>query len=209
MGQEESVRISFKNRKYPNLQLNNFVNFRNLLTFVPNLKNSTRGQSPLFCYKMVSKLVSKENIHEIITPLLKEKEGFVVDVTVSTSNKITVQVDSHKGFTIDDCVDISRLIEQSLDRDKEDFELEVSTPGLTSPFKVMEQYKKNEGSEVEVLLKHGQKIKGQLVKAGDDEIQLTVKEKEKKKGNKKVNYTEKTIKILFDDIKSTKAKFKF
>ena len=86
----------------------------------------------------------------------------MVDVTVSTSNHIVVEIDTQNGVNIDFCAELSRHIESQLDREVEDYELEVGSAGLTAPFKVIEQYHKNKGNEVDVLTKEGKKITGIL-----------------------------------------------
>ena len=90
------------------------------------------------------------------------EEMFIVDITVGTGNSIEVLVDSDKGISIEDCVKINRHIEQNLDRDVEDFSLEVSSPGLTQPFKHLRQYQKNIGKKVELVARSGEKEEGIL-----------------------------------------------
>ena len=83
-------------------------------------------------------MISTELVYSFIEEKLKEDDVFVVELKVSKSNQITVLIDSDSGVNISYCVDISRLIEGSLDREEEDFELEVSSPGV-GPFKVWRQ----------------------------------------------------------------------
>ena len=104
-------------------------------------------------------MIEKANIEHMVKEKLDESM-FLVDITVSDRNVIHVFVDSYNGLTIDQCVAISRHIEHSLDRDEEDFELQVSSPGLTESFKVKEQYKKYEGREIEVVTEEGIKLEG-------------------------------------------------
>jgi ribosome maturation factor RimP len=86
-------------------------------------------------------MISKEQIMNIIQQKVEEENYFVVDVEVKTSNKIIVHLDGDQGVPIDFCVSVSRLIEHTLDRETEDFELEVSSPGIGQPFKVHRQFK--------------------------------------------------------------------
>src|SRR5665213_3445944 len=95
-------------------------------------------------------MMSASHIREIAEKKVTENKSFLVDVTVSASNKIKVTIDNFEGLAIDECVNMSRWIESQLDRDTEDFELEVSSPGLDQPFKVIRQYQKNIGKEVDV-----------------------------------------------------------
>ena len=127
---------------------------------------------------LILKMITKEKIQYLIEEVLSE-EQFIVDITVGSGNSISVQVDSDSGISIGRCVEISRHIEHNLDRETEDFSLEVSSPGLTSPFKVLRQYLKNIGREVEVVTVDGEKQKGTLKSADSEsfEIEVVVKEK--------------------------------
>lgn len=110
------------------------------------------------------------------------------------------------GITIDECRRISQAIEECLDREKEDYSLEVSSPGLTNPFRVKEQYLKNIGKQVEIVYVDGEKIVATLKAYADNAITVetaTVK----KEANKKVVVTEqfdieriniKTVKSVID-----------
>ena len=90
-------------------------------------------------------MITKENIKDLIIDLIEDKNAFIVDIKVGASNKINIEIDSIDGFSIDDCVDVSKLIESNYDRDEEDFELEVASAGLSEPFKVVRQYQKKLG----------------------------------------------------------------
>ena len=129
---------------------------------------------------------------------------FMVDVKVNSANKISVEVDKPEGITIDDCVTISRAIESGLDRETEDFELEVSSPGLTEPFKVMEQYHKNYGQQVDVVMRDGQKISGLLQQTSDEGIILEVETKIREAGQKRPKTVKQTVAVKFSDIKTTR-----
>ena len=104
-------------------------------------------------------MIEKQDIQEIVKEFIKGTELFLVAVKVSSSNRIIVLADKKEGITIDECASIHRHIENSLDRDKEDFELQVSSPGLDLPFGVIEQYYKNEGRKVEVIDNEGSKLR--------------------------------------------------
>lgn len=171
------------------------------------VKISVRGHCPLYYYLI--KMIAKEKIQEIIEPIVKEKEAFVVDIKISTSNKINIELDSLKGFTINDCVEVSRFVESKLDRDEEDFELEVASAGLSEPFKVLQQYQKNIGNEVETILKDGKKTIGIL--SDVDEKGFTIEETKKVKieGKKKKQEVVEKQSYTFDQIKSTKVVLKF
>ncbi|MCT4637095.1 MAG: ribosome assembly cofactor RimP [Bacteroidales bacterium] len=130
-------------------------------------------------------MISKDFITQIVENNLDTKAHYIVDIKIDSSNRINVLVDGIEGFTINECVKISRAIEGSLDREKEDFELQVSTPGLDMPFKVNQQYEKNLNKEVEVKLSDGNKIVGKMTEVTDNTITVEYKKKEKVEGHKK------------------------
>jgi ribosome maturation factor RimP len=126
---------------------------------------------------------------ELITKLVHEKiEGtnyFLVEVKVGAGNKISVLVDGEEGIPIKGIVGVSRQIESSLDRETEDFELVVSSPGLDQAFKVLKQYLKYIGKKVEVKTGDGKKLQGILISADEEGIVLESSEKLKLEGMKK------------------------
>ena len=114
-------------------------------------------------------------IQELAENVIGNEEIFLVDVSVTSGNKITILVDSNEGIKVDQCVMISRKIEALLDRDKEDYALEVSSPGLGTPLKVIEQYRKNVGRELELVMTDQSMINGKLTSVSELEIQIEVK----------------------------------
>lgn len=154
-------------------------------------------------------MIQKQDIRNIIDPILEEKKAFLVDLKISKANRIAVYIDSMDGITIDDCVEISRQIEKTLDRDQEDFELEVSTPGLTSEFKVLQQYKKYLNKEVQVLAKDGKKYRGTLLNISDRGIEIEVEKQVKKEGQKKKETVRENLNIDFSMINATKPELSF
>ena len=105
-------------------------------------------------------MINKETVKQLVNEKIADTDYFLVDVVVSPSNAITVEIDTQDGVNVGFCAELSRHIESQLDREVGDYELEVGSAGLTSPFKVVEQYLKNIGNEVEVLTKDGKKISG-------------------------------------------------
>lgn len=154
-------------------------------------------------------MISKDIVKNIITSAIEGTSIFLVDVKVDTSNRILVELDKPEGITIDECVNISRMIECSFDREVEDYELEVSSPGLTEPFKVIGQYRKNCGRMVDVVKKDGQKINGLLQSIDDEGIVLEVKTKIKEKGLKHPKVVMENVPLKFIDIKATRVKISF
>ena len=153
-------------------------------------------------------MIDKKQITQLIEDKLTEDQ-FIVEIEISPSNQIMVALDSEKGITIDHCVQISRLVEESLDREEEDFELQVSSAGLGQPFKVQRQYKKNIGQEVEVVLTNGTKLEGVLQSADDNGFELESSKREKVEGHKKKQLITKVHRIAFDEAKTVKNIIKF
>ena len=154
-------------------------------------------------------MITPEQIQNTIAGTIAGSEIVVVEIAVRSGNKILVYADAPKGISIDECVMISRCIEQSLNRDIEDFELEVSSPGLSQPFKVIQQYKKNIGRQIEVILKEGDKLYGTLIWAENESFTVETKEKIKTLGKKKSELITEQHKISLADIKSTKVVLSF
>ncbi len=153
-------------------------------------------------------MINKSTIITLIEEKLTEDQ-FIVEVEVSPANQISVQIDSENGISIDDCVAISRQIEGNLDREEEDFELQVSSAGLGQPFKVFRQYTKNIGREIEVVLKDGQKLEGILKGVQETSFELETSKKEKIEGKKKKELVTRVLSIAFDEAKTVKNIIKF
>jgi ribosome maturation factor RimP len=145
-------------------------------------------------------MVEKQKIQAIVEEFIKGTGLFLVAVKVSSANKITVLADKNSGITIDECASIHREIEKNLDRETEDFELQVSSPGLDLPFAVIEQYYKNDGKKVEVIDIEGVKYTGILknITNGGFELETEVKVKGKTKELKDISFN-------FEQIKSTRV----
>ncbi len=139
----------------------------------------------------------------------KDKEYFLVDIQVDDDNKVVVEIDHKDGVVIDDCVSLSEFINDNLDRDVEDYELEVGSTGLGQPFKVPQQYEINIGEEVEVLDKEGKKVKGILKSVDGKEFTVTVNEKVKVEGKKRPVKMDVDHAYNMDEVKYTKYVIRF
>lgn len=120
-------------------------------------------------------MITEERVKDIVKQHIQGTEVFLVEVAVRPGNVIRVQVDQPGGISIDACVEISRHLNRELDRDVEDFSLEVSSPGIGKPFRVKQQYDKNIGHKIEVVLEDGTRMKGTLESATDEGITLNSK----------------------------------
>ena len=154
-------------------------------------------------------MIEKEMISRLAEEKLAFSGNYLVEVLVKPGNVIVVEIDNDEGVNIDDCAELSRYIEEHLDRDKEDFELEVGSAGITSPFKVLRQYVKNIGKEVEVQLKNGTKHTGVLKSADEGGIVITVEKLIKPEGTKRKKMIEEDLSYSFDEIKYTKYIIRF
>lgn len=154
-------------------------------------------------------MISVEKIREIVDVKVSVTTNFIVDISIKTGNKITILLDNDKGVSINDCVDLSRYVEFSLDREDEDFELNVMSPGLTEPLKILRQYQKYVDKQVDVLTKQGEKLTGKLISADEEGIQIETKTKEKVEGKKGKQVIINNIDLTFDQIKETKIVISF
>ncbi|MDR3252907.1 MAG: ribosome assembly cofactor RimP [Tannerella sp.] len=154
-------------------------------------------------------MIDRDIIHSLTEDKLKGTDNYLVDVTVSPDNFITVEIDNDRGVSIDDCAALSRHIEAGLDREKEDYELEVGSAGLTAPLKVPRQYGKFIGKEVEISLKEGGKVKGVLKAADETKTTVTVEKKVKVEGEKRKSSVYEDITYDYKAIKQTKYLIRF
>lgn len=154
-------------------------------------------------------MIEREQVVEIIEGHLENTTLFLVDVVVRPGNTIIVEIDSDDAIGVDDCVELSRYVESKLDREVEDYELEVGSAGLTSPFKIPRQYQKNIGNEVEVLTKGGQKLSGVLESATENGFSIVVSKMVKPEGAKKKVAVEEELSFGYEDVKYTKYIIRF
>ena len=122
-------------------------------------------------------MIDKNVVKSLVEEWLEGKDYFLVDIQISSDDKIVVEIDHADGVWIEDCVELSKYIEDRLSRDEEDYELEVGSAGLGQPFKVPQQYKIFVGKEVEVLDKDGKKVKGVLKSVDGNDFVVAVNEK--------------------------------
>ena len=152
---------------------------------------------PLF----IKIMTFKDKVNDLLTEVLLDKPAvFLIDLTITDSFKIIVTLDGDNGVVLQDCIDVSRAIENSLDREVQDFSLEVASVGVGSPLKMVRQYKKNVGRTLIVKLAT-QTIEAELVEANDNFIILSWKAREPKKTGKGKETVQKRQEILYTDIK--------
>lgn len=170
------------------------------------MRGLTEGSSFYFNYPF---MIDKNVVRSLVEEWLKDKEYFLVDVEISPDDKIVVEIDHADGVWIEDCVQLSRYIEERLSRDEEDYELEVGSAGLGQPFKVAQQYVNYIGKDVEVLDAAGKKHRGVLKAVDGRKFILTVKEKVKKEGAKRPVVEDVDLAFDMDEVKYAKYLISF
>ena len=152
---------------------------------------------PLF----IKIMTFKDKVNDLLTEVLQDKPSvFLIDLTITDSFKVIVNIDGDNGVALQDCIDVSRAIENNLDREEQDFSLEVASVGVGSPLKMVRQYKKNVGRTLIVKLAT-QTIEAELVEANDNFIILSWKAREPKKIGKGKETVQKRQEILYTEIK--------
>lgn len=147
-------------------------------------------------------MIQQEFIEKLINEKLADSDKFLVSVKVKPGNCISVYIDGDKGVTIDDCASVSKFIESNLNREAEDFELEVSSAGISHPLVLVRQYIKNIGREIKVKYKTGIVITGMLQSVENDFIVIAETANPKKSKEKS---TEPLVhQVNYSDIKETK-----
>ena len=143
----------------------------------------------------------REKVIDLLNEGLQEKPSiFLIDLTITDAFKIIVTLDGDNGVVLQDCIDVSRSIEHNLDREEQDFSLEVASVGVGSPLKLVRQYKKNIGRMLIVKLAEST-IEAELVDANDEFITLAWEAREPKKLGKGKETVQKRQEIPYTDIK--------
>ena len=146
-------------------------------------------------------MIDKLKVLELAHDALEGSDKYVVNLKITSDNRIFVDIDGDNGINIDDCIELSRAIEGQLDREVEDFELNVSSAGADSPLKMPRQYKRHVGRRLEIKLKDGREMEATLQEAEDDHIVVRTK------GTKKA--APETLTLPFSDIMSAHVVISF
>lgn len=154
-------------------------------------------------------MISKSQIVALVEEKIEGTDYFIVEISVSSSNQIRVEIDGDKGVKISDCVQISRHIEGSFDREEEDFELTVSSAGMDQPFKILRQYQRYLGREVELKTTSGEKHKGLLIAADENTVEIEIAERRKVEGKKKKQLIIEKLSVPMEQVKETKVVISF
>ncbi|EHO71258.1 ribosome maturation factor rimP [Prevotella micans F0438] len=149
-------------------------------------------------------MIDKNIVKNLVEQWLEGKEYFLVDIQLSSDNKIVIEIDHADGVWIEDCVELSKFIEERLSRDDEDYELEVGSAGLGQPFKVARQYEIFIGKNVEVLGADGKKVRGTLKSVDGNNFIVSVNEKVHVEGKKRPVKMDVDHEFKMNEVKYTK-----
>ncbi|KGO96594.1 ribosome assembly cofactor RimP [Flavobacterium enshiense] len=143
----------------------------------------------------------KEKVSDILGEALEQKPSlFLIDLAITDAFKIIVTLDGDNGVTLQDCIDVSRVVENGLDREEQDFSLEVASAGATSPLRMPRQFKKNIGRKLKVTTA-AEKIEANITDANDEFIVLEWTAREPKQIGKGKETVQKRAEIKYEDIK--------
>lgn len=157
-------------------------------------------------------MISKKKVEALINERIEELDNglFIVELNISSANVISVELDKYEGnVSVDDCIRVSRNVEHNLDREEQDFELNVSSAGLDKGLRVFPQYKKNVGRDVKVKLSEGGSLEGTMIAATPEDITIQTTRKERIEGKKKKETIVEDHVLSMDQIKETKIVISF
>ena len=152
----------------------------------------------------------RTRVKELLQEFLEtRKDLFLIDLKISTGNDIVVILDSDESISVQDCLDASRAIEFSLDREQADFSLQVMSAGLSEPLKLPRQYHKNKGRELDITLSNDEKISGELIASDEEKITLLLRYRRPKLVGKGKEDVEEEREIFYSDIKKAMVVIRF
>jgi len=149
-------------------------------------------------------MIDKNAVRKAVDEWLEGKDYFLVDLSVNPDDRVVVVIDHADGVWIEDCADLSRYIESKINREDEDYELEVGSAGLGQPFQVRRQYEIHVGQPVETQTKDGKKFKGTLASVDETGFELNVLQKVKEEGKKRPVTKEVSLRFDFEEVAYTK-----
>lgn len=154
-------------------------------------------------------MITENTIRALVAEKIAETDYYILSLEIKQGNTIVVELESMGPVSITDCVDISRQIEHNLDRETEDFSLQVSSPGLDKPLRDSRQYVKNIGRGLEVKKTDGTSLEGDLLEADEEKIKVKTSRKERVAGKKRKELIEEEHVIAYTEIAQAKIKIKF
>ena len=142
-------------------------------------------------------MIDKFKVLDIVKDVLEGTDKYLINMKITPDNRIFVDIDGDNGINIDDCIEVSRAIESQLDRDEEDFELNVSSAGADSPLKMPRQYRRHVGRELNVTPFDGEQVEGTLMEADDQHFVIKIKGKKKESARE--------VSFAYEDVKTAKV----
>jgi len=153
--------------------------------------------------------MNQELVTQLLEDALKENQAlFLIDLSFLPGNKIRIIVDGDTGISLEECIRLNKAIEHNLDREEEDFSLEVTSPDIAEPLKVQRQYQKNL-KRILTVKTNDAKLEGALIGITEQGITLRWKAREPKPIGKGKVTVEKTAELLFTEIREAKVKIIF
>lgn len=154
-------------------------------------------------------MIDKQEVAALVAKAIENTDAYMVELAVSPENDIVVELDSPTGVDLDFCTEVSRQLNEALDRDKEDYSLEVGTASLSAPFKVKQQYEKHIGDNVDILTRDGRKFTALLTAVGDGDFTVEVTRKVKEPGQKRPVLVAEPETLRMEDCKQVCYHFDF
>jgi ribosome maturation factor RimP len=154
-------------------------------------------------------MITVDRVTKLVEEKLEGTDMFIVELSVKPGNKIEILVDRDSGLALEDCLSVSRHVEGNLDREIEDYSLDVSSPGVGRPLKLKRQYVKNVGRTVNVKRTDGTIVEGILVSSDDEKIVIHTRTREEVPGKKGKKWVERDEEVAFDTISETKIVISF
>ena len=149
-------------------------------------------------------MIRKEHIVELSEAFLKDSANYLIDVNIRSGNRISIFIENDEHVSIKDCIALSKHIESQFDREQQDFELEVSSPGIDSPFRHERQYVKYVGKEIEILMSNGDKFSGELLGSDSESIQYLPSKKGRSKKTDQTTNSKEAMTVLLSEVKETR-----
>lgn len=156
-------------------------------------------------------MIDEQSLRDFLNGRLEGTPYYLIDVKREPGDRYVVEIDSDEGVDIDYCAELTHAVDEAFprDTDADDYELEIGSAGLTSPFKVRRQYDKNIGQDVEVLTRDGRKLHGMLAEADDEGFELETTVKERPEGSKRPVEVSRRERFAYTDVKSVRCELKF
>ncbi len=154
-------------------------------------------------------MINESIVRNVVNEWLEGNEYFLVDLTLTPDGRIVIEIDHADGVWIEDCAALSRMLQERLGEELDEYELEVGSAGIGQPFKVAQQYLNHVGKAVEVLAKDGKKYQGTLTAVDGEEFTVIVKEKQVPEGKKRPVMVDVEKTFTMNGVKHTKYLLNF